>query len=196
MELMTLFHRLRTRITYRSGMLLLFMTLLASVSGYASTFSLYTDTVYTFTGKVLFPKASAVVSPDFSDNSRHIDSIRSFLSSSDTGNLLSVKVIGSYSPEGKYAFNTKLAKARALAMADIVKGFNPALTPAISIKHPHGNYDYSRQRFAELQIVCRSKTENTTSQTLFRRQRKIRPYLKAVQKAQRSNLPPKIIRLR
>ncbi len=147
-------------------MLSLFMALMASLPGYAYTFSLYTDTVYTFTGKVLFPKASAVVSPDFSDNSRHIDSIRSFLSSSDTGNLLSVKVIGSYSPEGKYAFNTKLATARALAMADIVKGFNPALTPAISIKHPHGGYDYSRQRFAELQIVWQSKTEDTVADTL------------------------------
>lgn len=74
-----------------------------------------------------------------------------------------MKVIGSYSPEGKYAFNTKLAKARASAMADIVKGLNPSLNPVTSIKHPVRGKDFKQQRFAELQVVYQNIRENITA---------------------------------
>ncbi len=121
------------------------------------------DTTHIFIGKILFPKASAVVSCDFAGNHLHIDSIGSFLASSEKRNFLSVKVIGSYSPEGKYAFNTRLAKARASAMADIVKGLNPSLNPVTSISHPLRGKDFKQQRFAELQVVYQNIRENITA---------------------------------
>ena len=58
------------------------------------------DTVSIFTKNILFPKASAVVLRNFTENNVRIDSIFSFLSKTDTQNLLSVKITGSYSPEG------------------------------------------------------------------------------------------------
>lgn len=94
------------------------------------------DSVFTFTEKILFPKASAVVSRKFADNQTHLDSICSFLSKADSGNFLSVKIVGSYSPEGKYSFNTKLAKARARALANIVKGYKTVMEPVTSIIPP------------------------------------------------------------
>lgn len=123
------------------------------------------DSIFTFTEKILFPKASAVVSRNFADNQAHIDSICSFLSKADTGNFLSIRIVGSYSPEGKYSFNTKLAKARALALADIVKGYKVVVDPVTSIIPPYihthcEKRDYSRQRFAELQVVCQNPKDS------------------------------------
>lgn len=125
--------------------------------------TLYRDSVCTFTEKILFPRASAVVSRDFAGNRSRIDSICSFLSQVDIRDFLSVKVIGSYSPEGQYAFNTKLAQARALALADVVKGLDAAVTPVTSITHParEGVQAYRRQRFAELQVVYRNSFAGT-----------------------------------
>lgn len=149
----------QTRITYHKRRFLLFWVFLVSLRIHAIATdsipdTLHHDTIRTFTEKILFPKASAIVSGQFAGNQAHIDSIRSFLSNSEGRNHLSVKIIGSYSPEGKYAFNAKLAKARASALADIVKEFNPSANPATSITHPAGwNVNFSQQRFAELQIV-------------------------------------------
>lgn len=125
--------------------------------------TLYRDSVCTFTEKILFPRASAVVSRDFAGNRSRIDSICSFLSQVDIRDFLSVKVIGSYSPEGQYAFNTKLAQARALALADVVKGLDAAVTPVTSITHPtrKGVQAYRQQRFAELQVVYRNSFAGT-----------------------------------
>lgn len=123
------------------------------------------DTACIFAEKILFPKASAVVSCDFDDNQIHIDSIRSFFSNPDVRNLLSVKITASYSPEGNYDFNVKLAKARALALADIVKKLNPSVDSVIFILHPTTTLGkiltFSQQRFAELQVVYQSYPDNT-----------------------------------
>lgn len=119
------------------------------------------DTVFIFTENILFPKSSAVVLPDFMGNSARIDSICSFLSRTDTQNLLSVKVIGSYSPEGKYIFNTNLAEARARALAGLVQEIDREISPVVSIKHPlrGQNAEYWQQRHAELQIACRNNAD-------------------------------------
>lgn len=82
------------------------------------------DSVFIFQERILFPRASAIVSRDFADNQEHIDSIRSFLSKADTGNFINVRVVGSYSPEGEYSFNKSLAEARALALKDSVMRYN------------------------------------------------------------------------
>lgn len=136
---------------------------IAETRGKSETYS--RDSIFTFTEKILFPKASAVVSRNFADNQAHIDSICSFLSKADTGNFLSVRIVGSYSPEGKFSFNTKLAKARALALADIIKGYKVVVDPVTSIIPPykHVQYrkqDYSGQRFAELQVVCQNPKDS------------------------------------
>lgn len=159
-----LFHRSKTIATYRRGVLSLFWMLFVSLPCNAFYPQIQLpDTTRTFIGKILFPKASAVVSRDFAGNHLHIDSIGSFLASSEKRNFLSVKVIGSYSPEGRYAFNTRLAKARASAMADIVKGLNPSLDPVTSVSHPVRGKDFKQQRFAELQVVYRNVRENITA---------------------------------
>lgn len=154
------------RITYHKRIFSLLWVFLVSLRIHAIATdsipdTLRHDTIHTFTEKILFPKASAIVSGLFAGNQAHIDSIRSFLSSSEGRNHLSVKIIGSYSPEGKYAFNTKLAKARASALADIVKEFNPSVNPITSITPPAGwNVNFSQQRFAELQIAYQHCRDN------------------------------------
>lgn len=119
------------------------------------------DTVSIFTEKILFPKSSAVIRPDFMGNNARIDSICSFLSRTDTRNLLSVKVIGSYSPEGKYTFNTNLAEARARALAAFVREIDYEICPVVSIKHPlkGQSVEYRQQRHAELQIAYRNHAD-------------------------------------
>lgn len=143
--------------------------LLFSISAHAATLypapETQTDTlrnnpeVSVFTERVLFPKASAVVLSDFTGNSVRLDSILSFLRKTDSQNLLSVKVEGSYSPEGKLAFNTRLAHARAHALAKLVNKINPDVTPVTTIRRPvkSHNVDYRQLRAAELQIVYRNK---------------------------------------
>ena len=118
------------------------------------------DSSCTFVGRVMFPKSSAVVSYSFADNQVRVDSIRSFLLNLNYPplniNLLSVSVVGSYSPEGGRAFNTRLAAARASALADMAKEFGLSADPVISVVHPAGrNVDYAQQRFAELKVVYR-----------------------------------------
>ena len=115
------------------------------------------DTVSIFTKNILFPKASAVVLRNFTENNVRIDSIFSFLSKTDTQNLLSVKITGSYSPEGKYTLNTNLAGARARALAEFVQKINPDVNLVTSIKHPlkGQKVDYRQLRAAELQIIYR-----------------------------------------
>lgn len=158
----------RTKFSNHGGMLVFLLVFLCTlrVGAMTSRFpsdTLYCDSVCMFTEKILFPKASAVVSCDFAGNQFHVDSICSFLSHADIRDFLSVKIIGSYSPEGQYVFNTKLAQARALALADVVKGFNAAVTPVTSITHPtqEGVQAYMRQRFAELQVVYRNSSDST-----------------------------------
>lgn len=119
--------------------ILLWMFLCAlpiNAAPYLMTGTLQDDSVCIYREKVLFPKASAVVSGKFAGNQVHLDSIRSFFSKTGTQKPMSVKVTGSYSPEGKYLFNIKLAKARAQALADILKRLDPSFTPAMSIEHP------------------------------------------------------------
>lgn len=118
------------------------------------------DTVSIFTKNILFPKASAVVLRNFTENNVRIDSIFSFLSKTDTQNLLSVKITGSYSPEGKYTLNTNLAGARARALAEFVQKINPDVNLVTSIKHPlkGQKVDYRQLRAAELQIIYRNNT--------------------------------------
>lgn len=133
-----------------------------NATSYLTTGTLYGDSVCTYNNKVLFPKASAVVSGKFAGNQIHLESIRSFLSNADTLKPLSVRVIGSYSPEGKRTFNLKLAKARARALADIIRRLDPSLSPDLSITHPTGGgINYRQQRFAELQVVYHNPTANT-----------------------------------
>lgn len=145
--------------------ILLWMFLCAlpiNAAPYLMTNTLKDDSVCIYREKVLFPKASAVVSGKFAGNQVHLDSIRSFFSKTGTQKPMSVKVTGSYSPEGKYLFNIKLAKARAQALADIIKRLDPSFTPAMSIEHPvWGGIDYRQQRFAELQVVCHNAPVNT-----------------------------------
>lgn len=118
------------------------------------------DTVSIYSRSVLFPKASHVLSRDFGDNGDRLDSIVSFLSSAQSGDLLSVKVAGSYSPEGEYSYNTDLAYARARALADFVKKVNPALNPSSTVVHPQSSLvaDYPQLRSAELRILFRNNT--------------------------------------
>lgn len=111
--------------------------------------------VRVFTESILFPKASDVVLHDFAGNASAIDSIRSFLSLTDPRCFLNVKIIGSYSPEGKYAFNKKLAEARARALARLVSALAPGVNPEVStIGRSAAVYsvDYRYLRRAELQI--------------------------------------------
>lgn len=126
------------------------------------------DTVRIFTEKVLFPKSSAVVSLDFDGNNVRVDSICSFLSKTDPRFFLSVKVTGSYSPEGKSAYNVKLAGNRADAVVGLIRKFSPDINPAISIVPPPlnvGDTDWYKLRTAELQIVWRNNaaTENKSA---------------------------------
>lgn len=116
------------------------------------------DTVSIFAENILFPKSSAVVLRNFNENNIRIDSIFSFLSKTDTQDFLSVKVTGSYSPEGEYTFNTNLADARARALAKFVQEINPDAHPVTSIRHPLKGQkaDYRQLRIAELQIVYRN----------------------------------------
>lgn len=130
------------RIIMGKGRFILLFVLLCvlriNATSYLTTGTLYGDSVCTYNNKVLFPKASAVVSSEFAGNQIHLDSIRSFLSNADTLKPLSVRVTGSYSPEGKRSFNLKLAKARARAQADIIRRLDPSLSPVLSITHPTG----------------------------------------------------------
>lgn len=127
------------------------------------------DTVSIFTEKILFPKGSAIVSRDFSGNSVRIDSIFSFLSKTDTPNILNVKVVGSYSPEGNYTFNTNLANVRASALAEIVRKTKPSVNPVTSIRHPSEVEEayYQPLRAAELEIVYRDNTVNAGVACLY-----------------------------
>lgn len=119
------------------------------------------DTVCTFTQKILFPKSSAVLLPAFAENRTHIDSIRSFLSASDSGRFLSVSIAGSYSPEGRYAFNTRLAEARAEALASLVREIVPGIGAEMSVRHPSKGTKtpYRQMRAAELKIVYRDTSQ-------------------------------------
>lgn len=114
--------------------------------------------VCVFTETLLFPKASSVVLRDFAGNGAAIDSIYRFFSVTGTRNLIGIKVIGSYSPEGKYAFNINLAKARARALGSLVREIDRAVNPELSISHPVAGQtdDYRSLRNAELQIFYRN----------------------------------------
>lgn len=163
--------------------------LLFSISAHANTLAsvpgAQTDTmcnnpeVSVFTGKVLFPKASAVVSHDFMGNNVRLDSILSFFKKTGAQNILSTKIAGSYSPEGESSFNTRLAHARATALAELVKKVNPDIKPVTTIRHPLKGYnvDYRQLRVAELQIVYRN---NVVADSI----------VPASQKTGKRNLPP------
>ena len=118
----------------------------------------YCNNMCVFTKNILFPKASAVVLQDFANNGATIDSIRQFFSVTASQNLLNIKVTGSYSPEGEYAFNKNLAEARASALGRLVRDIAPGVNPETSINHPAAGQacDYRSLRSAELQIVYRN----------------------------------------
>lgn len=99
--------------------------------------------------------------PAFAENRTHIDSIRSFLSASDSGRFLSVSIAGSYSPEGRYAFNTRLAEARAEALASLVREIVPGIGAEMSVRHPSKGTKtpYRQMRAAELKIVYRDTSQ-------------------------------------
>lgn len=111
--------------------------------------------VSVFTETLLFPKASSAVLRDFAENGTAIDSICRFFSVNDTRDIVGIKVIGSYSPEGEYAFNINLAETRARALGSLVRKIEHAVDPEISISHPVVGQtdDYRSLRSAELQIV-------------------------------------------
>lgn len=114
------------------------------------------DSVSVFTENILFPKSSAVILRDFAENGSAIDSIRRFFTVADSLNLIDVKVIGSHSPEGRSAFNKKLAKARARALGNLVRELAPAVNPEVSTSQPAGDAsDYRSLRSAKLQIFYR-----------------------------------------
>lgn len=117
------------------------------------------DTISAFSAKILFPKNSATISRGHAGNSARIDSIYSFLSETNTGELLDVKIAGSYSPEGKEDYNKGLALRRAKALAALAKEINPDINPEISIKAPELNSNIIREqmRYAELQAVSRKE---------------------------------------
>lgn len=117
------------------------------------------DTISAFSAKILFPKNSATISRGYAGNSARIDSIYSFLSKTNTGGLLDVKIAGSYSPEGKEDYNKGLALRRAKAVAALAKEINPDINPEISIKAPELNSNIIREqmRYAELQAVSRKE---------------------------------------
>ena len=141
----------------------------ASAGSHASVCSdtLRNDTVSVFKENILFPKSSAVVSRDFSGNGSRIDSIRSFLTSTDASRLLDVKVTGSYSPEGDFSFNTALGHARAAALADMVADLLPDPAPATAVRHPFGQKaPYPVLRSAELCILYRNEEVAADTLTL------------------------------
>lgn len=113
------------------------------------------NAVCVFTETLLFPKASSVVLQDFARNRLAIDSIYRFFSVTDTRNLIDIKLIGSYSPEGKKAFNINLAEARARALDSIVRKIDHSVNPKLSISHPASGQtaNYRSLRSAELQVV-------------------------------------------
>lgn len=158
---------------YRRWLLCLYIFLMclhtdaATLDRHISSISdtLQNDTACIFTEKVLFPKSSAVISPDFAGNSVHIDAIRHFFLRVDTLKYLRIKITGSYSPEGSYDFNTRLARSRAFALAEIVKKANPHIEePIISIVHPTGKEKnkFTQQRSAKLWAVYRSYPNKTS----------------------------------
>lgn len=94
------------------------------------------DSVFIFQERILFPRASAIVSGGFAGNQKHLDSIRSFFSKADAEDFINVRVVGSYSPEGEYSFNKTLAEARALALKDVAKRYNADIEPAVIVISP------------------------------------------------------------
>lgn len=132
-----------------------------------SSDTLRNDTVAVFKESILFPKSSAVVSRDFSGNGSRIDSIRSFLGMTDPGRLLSVKVTGSYSPEGDFSSNTDLAHDRARSLADMVEGVVPDSCLTLMVRHPFGQKaPYPLLRSAELCILYRNEEVAADTLTL------------------------------
>lgn len=138
-----------------STLLWLFMCILPinAIAGKTDSDTIISDTVL-FNEKIFFRHASSVVLPDFSGNSSRLDSIRSFLTDTCARDILNIKIIGSYSQEGKKAFNTKLAKARAEALAAYLADIKLPLDPSTSIVPPDLSCKKPRlQRYAELQVL-------------------------------------------
>lgn len=108
------------------------------------------DSVFIFQERILFPRASAIVSGGFAGNQKHLDSIRSFFSKADAEDFINVRVVGSYSPEGEYSFNKTLAEARALALKDVAKRYNADIEPAVIVIPPHFGADRREIRNATL----------------------------------------------
>ncbi len=139
----------------------------ASLHAVVCSDTLRNDTVSVFKENILFPKSSAVVSRDFSGNGPRLDSIRSFLGMTDPGRLLSVKVTGSYSPEGDFSFNTDLAHDRARSLADMVGGVVPDSCLTLMVRHPFGQKaPYPLLRSAELCILYRDEEVAADTLTL------------------------------
>lgn len=155
---------LQSRIDCHRGTLSFLLVLWVAVQAFAgpspadTADTTLSDSLSSFYQRILFPKSSSVISYDFADNRIHLDSIRAFLSDSADRKLECVNIIGSYSPEGRYAFNTKLANARARALEDFARKFNPEITTKTSVAVPadKGSSQFRLQRFAELQILYRT----------------------------------------
>lgn len=125
------------------------------------------DSICVFTENLLFPQSSAVILRDFAENGAAIDSIRRFFTVTDSLNLIDIEVIGSYSPEGKAAFNEKLAEARARALGNLVREIASSVNPEVSTSHIAAGqtHDYRKLRSAKLQIAYRNTT--VVSGTVF-----------------------------
>lgn len=131
-----------------------------AIAGEIGPDTLNTDTVALYKEKIFFRHASSVILPDFSGNSSRLDSIRSFLTDTCARDILNIKIIGSYSPEGKKAFNTKLAKARAEALAVYLKDINLPSAPSTSTVPPDMTCKKpTLQRYAELQVLWKNYPE-------------------------------------
>ncbi len=127
-------------------------------AGYYSAFSSPTkfDTII-YTGKILFPKASAAMNPEFSDNARCQAGIRDFLTGigADTARHLRISIVGSASPEGYSDFNRLLAHRRATALSTFIGAYT-SVTPTLSISTPKSApvNEYPSLRSAALTAVC------------------------------------------
>lgn len=108
----------------------------------------------TFSTKILFPKGSHSLRYG---NQAAVDSIRAFLSQLSPQDISSVTIIGSYSPEGEFNYNARLAKRRANALASVLKDINPEIVPLVMSRHSMGGIqvDYKNMRSAELRIEYR-----------------------------------------
>lgn len=82
---------------------------------------------FTDSAEIHFRQSVGVIEPDFKDNKARLDSLAAALNRPASKRILSVKVVGSASPEGTVAINRSLSERRAEAIFDYY-GLNDSLT--------------------------------------------------------------------